>query len=218
MNTQHQRRAKQTITTALVLAGALLSACGGQPQSGQVLDEARRAGRSAASFPQAGEDYFHDMDRAVALSPREIRGRNMWLVWTGGNDRFWNEMTQHTFGAFDLLKAISSHPSLGYSRANRWAYLGLVNEPCFQAPSGPDRTRHGLWLDVRTHNCPADPFEDEKRYPGVAIGSRGKPLGDGTLQPVGSYYGYATGIMGLRLFPNPDFDAQAAKDWNAERY
>src|SRR3569833_2641030 len=24
--------------------------------------------------------------------------------------------------------------------------------------------------------------------------------------------------MGLRLFPNPDFDAQAAKDWDPERY
>ena len=36
--------------------------------------------------------------------------------------------------------------------------------------------------------------------------------------PVGSYYGYATGIMGLRLFPNPDFDAKAAKDWDPERY
>jgi hypothetical protein len=158
------------------------------------------------------------MDGGLALTPEEIKGRNMWLVWTGGNDRFWNQMAHYTFGAFDLLKAISSHPSLGYSRANRWTYLGLVNEPCFENPTGPDRTRHGLWLDVRAKDCPADPFEDESRYPGVAIGSRGKPLGDGTTQPVGSYYGYATGIMGLRLFPNPDFDAQAAKDWDPQRY
>jgi hypothetical protein len=52
----------------------------------------------------------------------------------------------------------------------------------------------------------------------VEIGARGKSLGDGTTLPVGSYYGYATGIMGLRLFPNPDFDARAAQAWNAERY
>ena len=36
--------------------------------------------------------------------------------------------------------------------------------------------------------------------------------------PVGSYYGEATGIVGLRLFPNPDFDEAARKHWDAERY
>ena len=30
------------------------------------------------------------MDGGVALTPDEIKGRNMWLVWTGGNDRFWD--------------------------------------------------------------------------------------------------------------------------------
>ena len=41
---------------------------------------------------------------------------------------------------------------------------------------------------------------------------------DGSTLPVGSYFGYATGIVGLRLFPNPDFD-QAAKDkWDPDRY
>ena len=34
----------------------------------------------------------------------------------------------------------------------------------------------------------------------------------------GSYYGAATGIVGLRLFPNPDFDERAAQAWNAERF
>jgi len=66
----------------------------------------------------------------------------------GGNDRFWNTMSGYTFGAFDLLKSISSHPSLGYSRANRRNYLGLVNEPCFEPPTAPNKDRRGLWLDV----------------------------------------------------------------------
>jgi hypothetical protein len=35
---------------------------------------------------------------------------------------------------------------------------------------------------------------------------------------VGSFYGYATGIVGLRLFPNPDFDEKAKEHWNAEKY
>ena len=201
-----------------LLVCALLVACSKQPRPGEVLDEAKLAGRDAKSFPQASEDYFHDMDGGVALTGDEVKGRNMWIVWSGGNDRLWNKMTEYTFGAFDLLKIISSHPSLGYSRDNRWNYLGLVNEPCFEMATAPNKDRRGLWLDVRKKDCPADPFENESKYPGVKIGSRGKSLGDGTTQPVGSYFGYATGVAGLRLFPNPDFDAKAAKDWDSERY
>ncbi len=191
-----------------------LLACGrtDRPQPGHVLDEARRAGRDAASLPAADEDYFHDMDAGVALTPEEVKGRNTWVVWTGGNDRFWDTISKSSFGALDFLKTLSSHPKLRFSRDNRWYYLGLVNEPCFEKASGPDPQRHGLWLDKRRTSCPADPFENETKYPGVAIGARGKNL------PVGSSYGYATGIVGTRLFPNPDFDEAAARRWDPVRY
>jgi len=63
-----------------------------------------------------------------------------------------------------------------------------------------------------------DPFEDESQYPGVAIGARASPWATVPPLPVGSYYGYATGIVGLRLFPNPTLDAKAAKNWDPERY
>ena len=59
------------------------------------------------------------------------------------------------FGALDFLKTISSHPSLKASRDNRWEYLGLVNEPCFEKPTGPDPKRFGLWLDQRSRRLPA---------------------------------------------------------------
>ncbi len=182
------------------------------PSGATVLDEARAVNRSVASFPAAGEDYFHDMDSGVALSPDAIKGRNTWNVWTGGNDRFWDDISARSVGTLDFLKTLSSHPSLKFSRDTRWQYLGLVNEPCFEKATGPDPNRFGLWLDKRRPDCPADPFENEKSYPGVATGARGKNL------PVGSYYGWATGIVGLRLFPNPAFDAVAAKKWDAERY
>ncbi len=201
-----------------LLAGLIFTSCSSQTQTTEVLDEAKRAGRDVASFQHAAEDYFRDMDGGLALTVEEIKGRNMWNVWSGGNDRLWNAMSEYTFGAFDLLKIISSHPSLGYSRTNRWSYLGLVNEPCFEPAKGPDANRRGLWLDVRGKDCAADPFENESKYPGVLIGARGKPLGDGTTLPAGSFYGYATGVMGLRLFPNPDFDEKAAKAWDPERY
>ena len=196
-----------------------------------VRDEAKRAGVTAQQLiPKAVEpvdDYFRDMDynrahgtNAPPLSRDEIAGRAMWLVWTGGNDRLWDRLTIDSIGTFDLLKIISSHPRTApgaeygsnYARHRRWKHLGLVNEPCFKEPTGPDPNRFGLWLDVRDASCPEDPFAKPDKYPGVRIGARGKTV------PVGSYYGEPTGIVGLRLFPNPDFDEKASKRWDSEKY
>ena len=191
----------------------VLSSCTqSQPKPGTVLDEALQANRPVSSFPAADENYFHDMDGGLTLTPDEVKGRNTWIVWTGGNDRFWDKISTSSFGALDFLKTLSSNPKLKFSRDNRWQYLGLLNEPCFEKPTGPDPNRFGLWLDKRSANCPPDPFENEQKYPGVKVGARGKNL------PAGSYYGYATGIVGLRLFPNPDFDEAAQKKWDPVRY
>lgn len=205
-----------------------LAACDRGPKPGTVLDEAKTVGREAASFPHSAVDYFHEMDNGLALNEREIQGRNMWIVWTGGNDRFWDQMTEKTFGAFDLLKIITSYPQQAFHRENRWANLGLVNEPCFEEAKAPDPQRFGLYLDVRTEGCAPDPFADETIYPGVKLGFRGKAFAPDTrfangekppaAMPVGSYYGYPTGVVGLRLFPNPAFDDAAAKKWDAKRY
>ena len=212
------------------------------PRVGHVPDEARRANRPASDFKAADEDYFHLMDQnkdgVIALTPEEIKGRNTWVVWTGGDDRLWDQLTNASVGALDLLKTLSSYPKvidatynekMKFSRDTRWSYLGLVNEPCFEKATGPDPERFGLWLDKRkvSPDCPPDPFENEAKYPGVRVGSRGQDLPAGRpdqylpkdkKMPVGSYYGYATGIVGLRLFPNPDFDAKAAANWDPERF
>lgn len=180
--------------------------------AGHVLDEARLAGRGPESFPAADEDYFHDMDGGIALTSDEVKGRNTWLVWTAGNDRMWDFLVNTSVGNLDFLKIISSHPGLKANRDNRWEYLGVVNEPCFKKATGPDPKRYGLWLDQRDPGCPPDPFENEQKYPGVRVGARGK-----NIDP-GSFYGYATGIVGLRLFPNPDFDEKAAKAWDPVRF
>jgi hypothetical protein len=192
----------------------LAAALGPAPsaRAAAALDEARQAGRSAQSLPSADEDYFHGMDGGIALTPDQVKGRDMWMVWTGGDDRLWDVLTNLTFGAFDLLKILSSSPGLNYSRDNRWDYFGLINEPCFTKAAGPDLKHYGLWLDQRGPNCPLDPFADAVKYPGVAIGARGKNI------PAGSYYGEPTGVLGLRLFPNPAFDAAAAKRWDPVRF
>jgi hypothetical protein len=170
---------------------------------------------------------------------RVARGRVNWTIWTGGNDRFWNIMTQATFGSLDLLKTISDHPSLPAVHNTRWRLLGVTNEPCFRQAKGPREDRFGLWLDDRdttSDECKnnKDPYENEEAYPGIrAPGShRGDAVtwymptsADGKdkkrvdqIMPVGSFYGYATGVVGLRLFPNPDFGYEAAKKWDPVRY
>jgi hypothetical protein len=180
--------------------------------AGRVQDEAMRAGRTVESMPGSDIDYFHDMDSGIQLTRDQVIGRNNWIVWSGGNDRFWDRISVKSVGILDLLKTISDYPRLPATRANRWSYLGLVNEPCYVAATGPDSKRWGLWLDHRKPGCGPDPFEDETKYPGVKIGARGKTV------EVGSYYGYGTGIVGLRLFPNPEFDEAAKKRWDPKRY
>ena len=199
-----------TLRLALLLI-AMPIAAAAQNASGP-LDEAMLVGRDAASFAPADEDYFKGMDNGLELSPDEVKGRNMWMVWTGGNDLFWDRISRDTFGQFDLLKTLSSHPDLPARRSNRFEYLGLINEPCFEEATGPDPDRHGLWLDRRVEDCPPDPFANAEKYPGVEIGARGRNM------PVGSYYGEPTGVLGLRLFPNPAFDERAERNWDPERY
>ena len=228
------RNSRERIGMLLLLCSMILSSCGKlEPRPGQVFDEARSAARGLSSFPAGDEDYFREMDQnnkgIVVLTSDEVKGRNTWIVWTGGNDRFWDTISVKSAGALDFLKTLSSYdperdPTLSpekkvrikdkykFSRSNRWNYLGLVNEPCFEKATGPDPERFGLWLDKRRADCPPDPFENEMKYPGVKIGARGKNM------PLGSYYGYASGIVGLRLFPNPDFDEAAAKKWDPVRY
>ncbi len=210
---------------------------GRQRQIGKIKDEAASVGRTPESLPGADEDYFADMDYGVTKKhPEEVQkilsqyipgisqadavkaaaiGRNNWTVWTAGNDRLWDILSVSSVGNLDLLKTISSYKGSSYTRDNRWEWYGLVNEPCFKKPTAGRADRFGLWLDDRITggDCKPDPFENEQKYPGVKVGARGT----GNL-PVGSYYGYATGVLGLRLFPNPAFDEDAQKNWNAERY
>src|SRR6266478_2865204 len=214
---------------------------------GTIPDEAKAAGRTRQSLPAVAKpcneepadcSYFAHMDKGLLvkpadsgaypkeilevaaltkLSPEEVResalrGQNAWIDWTGGDDKFWDWASKNTAGAFDLLKTVSSSKSMAYGRHNRWSWLGLVNEPCFTEAKGPDNDRFGLWLDQRDPNCPPDPLADPGKYKGVEIGARGKTV------PVGSYYGEPSGVIGLRLFPNPDFDEKAKDRWNADLY
>ena len=153
------------------------------------------------------------MDGGIALTPDEVKGRNMWIVWTGGDDRLWDKLTNLTFGTFDLLKILSSYPGLKYSRDNRWNYLGSRQRAVLYQGHRPEPA--ALWVMARScvtriarptrsrmpRNTLASPSARAART------SRPDPIMD-----------TPTGIVGLRLFPNPAFDEAAAKEWDPERF
>ena len=107
----------------------------------------------------------------------------------------WTAGNQHFWdgvarNSFGLMDLLKMLDNRKYPRGERFKTLGLINQPGFQAPAKPDE--YGLWLDEATEPEPAG--IDEKIY--------GKP----------------TGVLGFRLFPNPDFDKDARKKWDGERF
>ncbi|MHA3771707.1 hypothetical protein ACXR0O_09245 [Verrucomicrobiota bacterium sgz303538] len=130
------------------------------------------------------------------LNPSEIMGRNTWMLWCGGNERFWDWLGSNGYGFTDLLKVIDSR-----TRPTRFRDAGLINEPNMrQASASETGGRYGLWIDVPVQRPEFKTEEERKQYEHFV-----------------EVYGESTGVVGLRLFKNPAFEA--AKDrWDAKRY
>ena len=92
--------------------------------------------------------------------------------------------------SFGLMDLLKMLDNRKFPRGERFKVLGLVNEPGFRAASKPDE--FGLWLDEEAEPEPA----------GI----------DRTV------YGKSSGVLGFRLFPNPDFNEKARKKWNGDRF
>ncbi len=167
---------------ALGIALLLLGACRKAPE-----DEAKAAGLQTSDFPQVTADVFAKMDGGIVLQPNEVMGRNAWNLWSGGNQHFWNGVAQDSYGMLDVLKTLDNRK---YKREDRFAKLGLINQPGFRPATKPDA--YGLWIDEAVEPEPAG--IDEKVY--------GKP----------------SGILGFRLFPNPEFNEAARRKWDGDRY
>jgi hypothetical protein len=174
----------------IIFTGALLgllinAGCRKESTRKETFDEARASGKTPHDYPEIAEDIFRGMDDAAPLTTEEIKGRNTWLLWTGGNEAFWDYLSQHSYGLSDLLKTLDSR-----QRPARFKLMGLVNEPGFKQATKQDQ--YGLWLDERA--------------------------GPETQTVDANIYGKSSGVVGLRLFPNPAFDETARRNWNAERY
>src|SRR5712692_3918721 len=141
-----------SLLAVLGLVGFTLT-CSRSPQVPS--DDAKAAGLTAADFPETSAGVFQRMDGGIQLTEGEIKGRNTWLLWTAGNQVFWDRIAREGYGLVDLLKTLDSR-----KRPNRFTELGLINEPGFRMAGQPDE--HGLWLDQRVGAAP--PGVDEKIY------------------------------------------------------
>ena len=143
-----------------------------------------------ADFKEVGFDPFPGMD---------FQGRDVTLSDDDVKGRvIWNLWTGDNASFWDWL---STH---GYGTADllkvvtsprdrRFEKYGLFNQPGFMRPAQPDP--YGLYVDVpREARYDLDSRIDTRTY------------------------GRSSGIMGLRLFPNPRFDAAAKARWDADRY
>src|SRR4029453_13759088 len=107
----------------------------------------------------------------------------------------WSGGNQHFWNrvaqdSYGLMDLLKMLDNRKYPRGERFKILCAVNEPGFRAASKPDE--YGLWLDEQTEPEPTG--IDEKVY--------GKP----------------SGVLGYRLFPNPDFNDEARKKWGGNRF
>jgi hypothetical protein len=169
-----------------------------------IVDEAKAQGKTPADFPADDYDYFRDMDmrpdgttdasgnsvlKPLDLTKDEIKGRNTWMMWCGGNEVFWDYLSTHSYGFMDLLKLCDFAPADRLA-GKRWAPAGLSIEPGTKVPAQPDD--HGLYIR--------------------------QPEAPNARQPDPKVYGRSSGIVGLRLFPNPKFDAAAKQKWDIAKY
>ena len=167
---------------------------------------------------------------SISKSAREaIRGQNTWLLWGEGNEAFWGWLQENGYGIADFLILVDSR-----NRENRFHDAGLINQPGMKSQRDPAKKILGLYLDQ------ADGDNVLLKQPDKDFDENGKLVkrpeppphhptqlfqpGDGNLysdtiaklandgvDP--TIYGYPSGIVGLRLMPNPDFfgNTDAAK-------
>jgi len=107
----------------------------------------------------------------------------------------WSGGNQHFWNraaqdSYGLMDLLKMLDNRKFPRGERFKTLGLVNEPGFRAAAKADE--FGLWLDEQVEPEPA-----------------------GIAEPV---YGKSSGVLGFRLFPNPEFNDEARKRWDGDRF
>ena len=98
---------------ALTVAAALgLAACNGNRSQARCSTKRCVPSGPPRASRQRTKTTFTTWTARLPLTKEQIEGRNMWIVWTGGNDRLWDVLSRESLGSLDFLKTMSSHPTL----------------------------------------------------------------------------------------------------------
>lgn len=265
MHTREESSLAGAVSIAVLLAfgfAVMIAGCG----YGPAIDEARArqlanpenkdlpiSQYAAEYYPPESQDLFQDMDRRadhgaseqLELEPRDIVGRNAWMIWTGGNEAFWDWLSRNGYGTVDLLKAIDPK-----NRGQHWNQAGLITEPGMRPPTEEEtKAAFGIrfarpisadYSKYELKNREGDSYRSAEMYYRIMapygakyassekyepsyydmpktneVGETAGPYGD--KQPPDPYvYGFSSGILGLRIFPNPKFNP--SQGFDADRY
>ncbi len=140
----------------------------------------------AARLPEVARHPF--VLRHPEWSDAARLGWDAWVHWTGGNQFTWRDLAQRSGGRLELLKLLDNRL---LPRGERFARFGLVNDPETEPPA---RDASGA--------CVADAF-------GLCLD---RPAGPRSTPEMERAMGRPSGILGLRLFDNPDYRPGS---WNA---
>ena len=114
-------------------------------------------------------------------------GRDTWFFYTGGTQKFYRILAR--FGGESGI-SVDFFRLLAADPGDRFRKIGLMNEPNFD---GKYVEEYGFSFD---------------RW-------KGDPL-KGAYPDDPKHYGKPTGIVGMRLFPNPDFTTAMDADWKKD--
>jgi len=194
MNTEKRRLLAAGLLTALAL-GAFLAA-GNRPAVG--VAEGDEVEYTFGRPVQEGEqtyDWYRKTHvdwaaKRYGLDPKAVgEGMDTWHWWCGvDNPGFWRETAKVTSKKEGVLPVRIDLLRLLHtvSRSERWEKIGLINDPDCVAADNPDR--YGLKIDR---------------------------MKDGTLTWDPEVFGFSSGVVGLQLFKNKNFDA---KNWSIDKY
>jgi hypothetical protein len=173
----------------IVLSTLIVFSC--RPLSDQRIDPgAPRYKAQPSNWEETKVDVFPGMS-GITLDPGKpdekemLRGRIVWNLWVGDSGLMWDWLAQNGFGTADLLKTIDSR-----RRPTRFQEAGIINQPGFMQAARPDP--YGLFIDVPKPGDPDGGIDQQINY---------------------ATYGRSSGVVGLRLSDNPNFDAAAKAEW-----
>lgn len=170
-----------------------------------------------------------------------IRGRNTWMMWAGGNEIFWGWLQERGYGLNDFLVLLDSR-----KRDSRFERAGLINQPgmrknetailglyldaavdknAVKLKARPEKPAAGgtTYPTAQSYDNYDGYYPDKER---TALGFT--PADDSGYQAIVDklpkdganpyVYGYPSGVIGLRLWPNADFFGQGEGPAKARAY